>query len=215
MAKPTELAVSPREITGKAAGRLRRAGIIPANIFGHGEAPQAVQLEAMAFEGLRRGHHATSMITLKVAGVKKTETALIRHVQRDPVSGKILHIDFLRVSTRDRITAKVPLRFEGTAPGAKIEGGILLHLSDFLEVECAAGEIVEDVEVDISTLEHIDDIIHAKDVKLPANFTLVTDAEEVVVKVNPPRIEKVEEVAEAPAEAAPAPAAAEGESAGA
>jgi large subunit ribosomal protein L25 len=126
-----------------------------------------------------------------------------------------LHIDFLRVSTRDRITAKVPLRFEGTAPGAKIEGGILLHLSDFLEVECAAGEIVEDVEVDISTLEHIDDIIHAKDVKLPANFTLVTDAEEVVVKVNPPRIEKVEEVAEAPAEAAPAPAAAEGESAGA
>ena len=213
MAKPTELAVSPREATGKAAKRLRNTGIIPANIFGHGETPQAVQLEAVAFEGLRRGHHATSMISLKVAGTKKAETALIRHVQRDPLSGKILHIDFLRVSTRDRIAAKVPLRFEGTAPGAKIEGGILLHLADILEVECAAGEIVEAIEVDVSVLEHIDDVIHAKDVKLPANFTLVTDPEEAVVKVNPPRIEKVEEVAEAPAEAAPAAAApAEGES---
>lgn len=215
MAKTIELAVSPREVTGKATKQLRRAGIIPANIFGHGETPQAVQLQSLDFEDLRRSHHATGMISLKIGGTKKAQTALIRRVQRDPLNGKILHIDFLRVSTRDRISAKVPLRFEGTAPGAKIEGGILLHLADVLEVECAAGEIVEAIEVDISSLEHIDDVIHAKDVKLPANFTLVTDPEEAVVKVTPPRVEKVEVPEEAPEEAAaaaPAPAA-EGESA--
>lgn len=206
MAKPTELAVSPREITGKATKRLRHAGIIPANIFGRGEPSQAVQLEALAFEGLRRGHHATGVIALRLPNSKKTQTALIRHVQRDPRSGKIVHIDFFRVSMRDRIAAKVPLHLTGTAPGVKVEGGMLLHLADVLEVECAAGDIVEAIEIDVSSLEHIDDILHAKDVPLPPNYILVTDAEEAVVKIAPPRIEKVEEVAPVEEEAAPAAA---------
>jgi len=207
MAKQVELAVSPREITGKATRRLRREGVIPANVFGHGEESQAVQLNSLDFEAVRRGHHATGVIALKIAGEKRTQTALIRRVQRHPINGKVLHIDFLRVSLRDRIAAKVPLRFEGTAPGAKVEGGVLLHLADVLEVECAAGEIVDAIEVDVSSLEHIDDILHARDVPLPPNYTLVTDSEEAVVKIAPPRVEKVEE-APAAAEAAEAPAAA-------
>lgn len=216
MAKAVELVVSPRSLTGKATKRLRRAGLIPANIFGHGETPQAVQLEALAFENLRRSHHATGMLSLKLDGAKNAQTALIRHVQRDPLSGRALHIDFLRVSVRDRITAKVPLRFEGSAPGVKVEGGTLLHLLDALEVECAVGDIVEALEVDISSLEHIDDILHARDVRLLANFTLMTDPEEPIVKVAPPRIEKAEVPVEAPAQAAaPEAAATPGEGTGA
>jgi large subunit ribosomal protein L25 len=213
MAKAVELVISPRAVTGKATGRLRRAGLIPANISGHGEAPQAVQLEALAFENLRRSHHATGMLSLRLEGAKNAQTALIRHVQRDPLSGKALHIDFLRVSVRDRITARVPLRFEGSAPGVKLKGGTLLHLLDTLEIECAAGDIVESLEVDISALERIDDILHAKDVKLLENFTLVTDPEEPVAKIAPPRVEKAEVPAEAPAEvttAERAPASGEG-----
>jgi large subunit ribosomal protein L25 len=206
MAKATELEISPREVTGKATKRLRSAGIIPANIFGHGEASQAVQLEIHAFEALRRDHHATGVVSLRFAGAKDAETALIRHVQRNPVSGKIIHIDFFRVSMRERINAKVALHFEGTSPGVKVEDGVLLHLMEALDVECEAGDIVESIEVDISSLEHIDDTIHAKDIKLPANFTLVTDPEEPVVKIMAPRIEPVEETEAAPAEATPAPA---------
>jgi large subunit ribosomal protein L25 len=201
MAKAIELVIHPRSVTGKATSRLRRAGLIPANIFGHGEAPQAVQLEALAFENLRRSHHATGMISLLLDEEKNAQTALIRHVQRDPLSGQVLHIDFLRVSVRDRITARVSLRFEGSAPGVKVEGGTLLHLLDTLEVECAAGDIVEALEVDISSLEHIDDILHAKDVTLPENFILVTDPEESVAKIAPPRVERVETPVETPAEA--------------
>jgi large subunit ribosomal protein L25 len=210
MAQAVELAVSSRPLTGKAIKQLRRAGLIPANISGHGEAPQAVQLEAQAFEHLRRTHHATGMISLLLDGALQAQTALIRHVQRDPLSDKVLHIDFLRVSVLDRITAKVALRFGSNAPGVKVEGGTLLHLLDALEITCAAGDIVELLEVDVSSLEHIDDILHAKDVKLPANFTLVTDPEESIVKIAPPRVEKVEVSAEiASAEAAtPEPAAA-------
>lgn len=196
MAKQAELAVSPREITGKTTKQLRRVGIIPANIFGRGEESRAVQLEERAFVELRRAHQTTGVVTLKITGDKKTQTALVRHVQRDPLSGKILHINFLRVSPRDRITAKVPLHLEGIASGVKNEDGVLLHLLDSLEVECAASDIVEFIEVNISTLEHIDDTIHAKDIKLPANYVLVTDPEEAMVKVMPPRIEKAEETAE-------------------
>lgn len=193
MAKQAELAISPREITGKATKKLRRAGIIPANIFGHGEDPQAVQIEAQAFDELRRLHKATGVVSLKTAGVNKTQTALIRHVQRDPRTGKILHINFFRVNVLDRLTSRVPLHFEGSAPGVKIEGGTLLHLLEALEVECAAGDLADAIEVDISTLEHVDELILAKNVKLPEGYTLVTDPEEAVVKIAPPRIDATTE----------------------
>lgn len=215
MATAVELVVNPRSVIGKATKQLRRAGLIPANISGHGEPPQAVQLEALAFENLRRNHHATGMISLQIEGAKRAQTALIRHVQRNPLSGAVQHIDFLRVSMRDRITVKVPLRLEGSAPGVKVEGGTLLHLLDALEVECAAGDIVEALEVDISSLEHLDDILHATDVTLPTNFTLVTDPAEPIVKIAPPRVEKAEVHEEAPTEAAAPPPAAPVENAGA
>jgi len=128
---------------------------------------------------------------------------LIRHIQRDPRSGKILHIDFYRVSLTERITIKVALRFVGEAPGVKNQGGVLLHVLDTLEVECAAQDMVQYLDVDVSSLAEIDDTIHAGDIQLPANYTLITDPKEVVAKVAATRAEVAEEavVAAATAEA--------------
>ena len=200
----TELQISPREVTGKATKRLRKAGIIPANISGHKEESQAVQVEALAFEALKRARGATGIITLRLSGSKRAQTALVRRVQRDPRSGKILHIDFSRVSLTERITMRVPLRFTGEAPGVKAEGGVLLHLLDALEVECTASDIVEFIEVDVSSLTEIDSMLHAENVQLPANFTLITDPKEGIAKVAATRAEKAEEAEEAAAAAAPA-----------
>jgi len=208
MAQDTELQVSPRTVMGKATRRLRKAGIIPANIFGHKEPSQAIQVDALAYERLRRAHRTASVLSLRMPGNRRAQTALIRHIQRDPRTGKILHIDFYRVSLTERITVKIPLRFVGEAPGVKIEGGVLLHILDALEVECAAKDIVEYFEVNIGSLAEIDDMIHAEDIRLPSNFTLITDPKEIVAKVAAPRIEIVEEAAEA-AEAAEAGAPAE------
>lgn len=202
----TELQISPREVTGKATKRLRKSGIIPANISGHNEESQAVQVEALAFEALKRARGATGIITLRLSGSKRAQTALVRRVQRDPRSGKILHIDFSRVSLTERITMRVPLRFVGEAPGVKAEGGVLLHLLDALEVECTASDIVEFIEVDVSSLTEIDSMLHAENVKLPANFTLITDPKEGIAKVAATRAEKAEEAEEAAAAAAPAEA---------
>lgn len=206
MAEQTELLVAPREMVGKAAKHLRREGLIPANIYGHKEESQAVQIDATAFEALRRARKTSGIITLRMDGDSKVQTALVRHVQRNPVNGKILHIDFFRVSLTERILMKVPLHFVGEAPGVKNESGVLLHLLDALEVECAAQDIVNSFEVDVSSLEHIDDTLHASDVKLPEGFTLITDPEEGIAKVAATRAEKVEEAEETAAAPAATPA---------
>ena len=208
MADKVELEVSRREITGKATKRLRKAGIIPANIFGHKEASQTMQIDEVSFERLRRSHGAKGIITLTLPDGTGKQTALIRHVQRDPRTDKVLHVDFFRVSLKERLNVKVALRFVGEAPAVKNEGGVLLHLMDALEVECEAGDIPEYFEVDVTPLTEIDAILHAENVPLPAKFTLITDPNEGIAKVSATRGEVVAEAEETAAAggATPAPA---------
>jgi len=207
MAQQTELAIQRRTTTGKAVKQLRRAGVIPANIYGHKEESQAVQLKETDFETLRRLHKATGMIALRQDGAP-LQTALVRRVQRHPVSGKIEHIDFFRVGLTERITVRVALHLVGEAPAVKSANGVLLHLLDALEIECAAQDIIDFLEINVTSLTEIDDTLYAKDVQLPANYKLLTDPEEPIAKVAGTRAEVEEKAAEeaAPAEAAPAPA---------
>ncbi len=205
MADRVELEIAPREVLGKATKKLRKAGIIPANITGHNEPPQAVQVDAVLFDRLRRAHHSTNILTLKMPDATM-QTALIRHVEHAPKSGKIIHVDFSRVSLNERIAMKVPLHFVGESLAVKNDGGVLLHLVESLDVECLASDIVDSVEVDISSITEIDGVIHAGAVKLPQGFTLVTDPSELIAKVASTRAEVAEANAavEVPAENAPA-----------
>ncbi|HLZ58255.1 MAG TPA: 50S ribosomal protein L25 [Ktedonosporobacter sp.] len=207
MAQRTELEAAPRTVLGKATKHLRKSGIIPANIYGHKEPSQAIQVDAVEFEKLRRSRATRHVLNLRLPK-GKAQTVLIRHIEHNPVSGIILHVDFARVSLTERITTKVPLHFVGEAPGVKSEGGVLLTLLEALEVECRAGDIIEGIDVDISSLAEIDSLLHAKDVALPGGFTLITDPEEAIAKVASTRaVATAEEAAPAAAEATPAPAA--------
>jgi large subunit ribosomal protein L25 len=201
MAEKVELIVTPREASGKAAKRLRKDGILPANIYGHHEDSQSIQIEVRDFERVLRLHAATGLINLRQSGDGAIQTALIRHVQHDPRSGKPIHVDFFRVSMSERLNVKVALRFVGEALGVKNEGGVLLHLLDTIEIEGMASDLPEFIEVDISPLTDIDSILHAGDVKLPDGFTLLTDANEGVAKVAATRSEKADEAATAEAAA--------------
>src|SRR5579863_7203952 len=197
MAEKVELIVTPREAMGSAAKRLRKEGILPANIYGHHEDSQAIQIEVREFERIVRSHAASGLINLRQSGDGAIQTALIRHVQHDPRTGKAIHVDFFRVSTTERLNVKVALHFIGEAPAVKNEGGVLLHLMDTIEVECMAQEIPEHIDVDVTPLVEIDDILHAEDVPLPPKFKLITDPKEGVAKVAATRAEKVEEAEEA------------------
>jgi large subunit ribosomal protein L25 len=182
MVEHTELAVALRPTIGNANKRLRRQGWIPGNITGHNQESQPVQVAALAFDTLRRNHAATSLIRLIMPDAS-AQTVLIRHVQHAPASEKVLHIDFSRASVSERITAKVPLRYVGESLSVKNKSGVLLHLLDRLDVECPASAIADYLEVDISALTEIDATLHACDVTLPANYTLMTLQGESIAKI--------------------------------
>jgi len=202
MAQQLELAINKREVMGKATKRLRKVGILPANIYGHKEAPQAIQVDATEFDRLRRSHGATGIVTLRMLDSADIQTALIRHVQHNPRSGKIIHVDFFRVSMNESVTVKVQLHFVGESSAVEDEGGVLLHLLEALEVECLGRDIPEYIEIDVTPLTEIDSMIHAGDIQLPADIKLVTDPHEGVAKVSATRAEVAE--VEAAGEAAPA-----------
>jgi len=202
VAQQAELEIALRKITGKASKRLRKAGLIPANISGHKEPSLAVQVDAVLFERLRREHGTRKILSLHLPDAG-TQTVLIRQVQHEPRSGKILHVDFDRVSLNERVTIKVPLHFVGESPAVEDKGGVLLHLVEELEVECLASDIVGHIDVDISSLTEIDAVLHAKDVKLPTNFKLVIDPEEPIAKVAATRAEVAAETAQAAATETP------------
>ncbi len=200
MAKQRELAVALRSTEGKANKQLRKKGLIPGNITGHNMEPQAIQVEAVAFEVLRRSGAATGLIQLTMSDAP-AQSALIRHVQRAPASDQVLHIDFSRIGVDERITAKVPLRYVGESLSVKTMGGVLLHLLEKLDVECPASDIADYFEVDISSLTEIDATLRADDVKLPANYTLITPPDEFIAKVAATRAQVTQEVEVAAASA--------------
>ncbi len=193
MTNVKELEVTPRTVTGKATKRLRKAGIVPAHVFGRGEESEAIQVDAKVFEQFLRSHAATNIITLKLPG--HTQTVLLRHLQHEPTTSKILHADFFRVTMEERIRVKLPLHFVGESPAVKIEGGVLLHLLEAADVESLASDLVERLDVDISSLAHIGDILHAKDIALPQGYILFTDADESIAKIAASRAEVVGETA--------------------
>ena len=199
MAEQVELEVMPREVTGKSTNKLRRVGIIPANISGHNQDSQAVQIDAVTFARLIREHKTAGIFALKQQD-GAIQNALIRHIQHKPSTGHILHIDFFRVDMQEQLSMRVPLNFVGESPAVKNEGGVLLHLLEALEVKCSATDMVSNLEVDISSLTELDSMLHASDVKLPANFTLVTDPSEPIAKVNATRAEESAETTATPAE---------------
>ncbi len=201
MAGQSSLQVASRTTLGKRVKQLRRKGIIPANLYGRHLPSQPLQVDLYTLDRFMAGHRATHVVDLELEGRKgEVYNALIRHVARSPRTGKILHVDFLRVSMTEPVTVRVPVTLKGTAPAVTVEGGVLLHLLDTLEIECLPGDIPEALELDISTLEKIDDTLHVRDIPLPRGVTLLSEADEPVIKVVAPRAVLAEEAAAAAAE---------------
>jgi large subunit ribosomal protein L25 len=193
-----KLTVATREQLGTTgARRARRAGKIPAVVYGHGAAPEHVVLEARAFEDVL-GHGGRSAI-VTLDGGKQSETALIRDVQYDPVSRRVVHADFQRVSADETIHTRLPVVTVGVAAGVRTFGGVMDVLMHELEVEGPASRIPEHVEIDVAHLG-IHDHITAADVKLPSGFKMLTPGETIVVSIEPSRTEREVEEAAVPAE---------------
>lgn len=199
----SELEVAPRTVLGKNVAALRREGITPANIFGHKIESTAVQAETPALTHLLRGSTRNAIINLKVAGEPAARTVVVRQVSRDPVTSKILHVDFFQVSMTEKMRAAVPVVLEGASDAVATYGGILLQMVESVDVEALPGDIPEQFVVDVSVLTQLDQSIHVRDLTVDAaKVTIHSDPDVVLARVAAPRLAAEEEAA--PAEGAPA-----------
>jgi large subunit ribosomal protein L25 len=207
----TTLQAEPRTVIGKQVRQLRRQGVIPANLYGNGLESRALQLpERLVTHRLARASRS-ALFQLELDG-GRPQTVLVKSMQRHPVSGRVLHVDFYAVRMTEKLKATVPLQFVGEAPAVKQFDGTLMTSFDTVEVESLPADLPAAIEVDVSGLATFDDAVHLRDLSIPQGVEILSPAaDEVIAKVLPPRVE-VEEVAEAEeaAEAAET-AAAEGE----
>jgi large subunit ribosomal protein L25 len=205
------LPVETRTQVGTTRARaLRRTGKIPGVLFGHGAGPLAISLDGRAFEELLHGGGRRALLTIKLDG-KTTDTALLRAVQRDPVTRRVLHADLQRVGRSESISSAVPIVAVGAALGVRDFGGVLDVVTHELSIVGPADQIPEHLEIDVTNLG-LRDHITAGDIALPPGFTLETPPDTVVVAVEPSRTAvEVEEAAPAPA-ASEVPTVAETES---
>jgi len=189
-----ELKMQKRTVLGKKVKSLRREGFIPAVLYGHETEPVSLQVEERELNRIltQAGEHR--LIALKIGRSQKPQMALTRDVQWDVITGRLLHVDFYAVVMTEKITTEVPLVLVGRAPAAERAEVILLQNLDELEIECLPGDLIEAIEVDVSELKEVDQAIYVKDIRVPSTVDVLTDAEELVVKVDWAAPEEVVEV---------------------
>lgn len=200
MTQRATLMVEHREMTGKAVKTLRRQGLIPGNLYGKDRPSQPVQIDGHELRKFLATHGPTTLIELHVDGNNKSDTVMIQEIQREAVSRAIQHVDFLQIVMTKPIRMHVPIRIEGEAPAVTRENGMLLQVLENVEIEALPAALPQSLSLDISDMEELKAIRHVSDLPVPSGVTVLTSADEVVVKIEPPRILEVPEepVAEQP-----------------
>ena len=202
-----KLPASKRDILGKKARFLRRKGITPTHLFGHDLKSLPLQCDTAELQRIIGQAHATRLINLEIEGEKQPRSIIIREIQRVGHTGQLLHVDFYQVKKTEKITVDVPLVLVGEAPALKEKGRLLTLGVNSLSIECLPAKIPAQIEVDLSSLEELEQTIRVSDLTLPPDITVTTGSDQLVVKVSETAVERVEEVAavaeEAPAEEVP------------
>jgi len=189
-----EITADAREIKGKKVRFLRRQGITPAHIFGHGIEPVALQCDTVELKKVLAQAGTTGIVGLKLGKAKKLRNVMVREVQREPRSGELLHVDFYQVRMEEKLKVDVPIIVVGEAPALKMKENFLTHELTNLTIECLPDAIPSRVEVDVSVLEEADQGIHVEDISLGEEIAVLNNPEQLVVKVSTRFIEKEEEI---------------------
>jgi large subunit ribosomal protein L25 len=220
MAQQLDLIAEFREDTGKGSSRrLRRAGKVPAIIYGAGREPRALTFDHNALlRAVENEAFFSSVLNVQVG--ENVRKSILKDIQVHPAKRQILHLDLQRIVEDEKIRMTIPFHFigEDVAPGVKLGGGIVSHLRTDVEVSCFPADLPEYLEVDVSELE-LDALIHLSDIKVPDGVELTELAadpprDEAIVSIHVPRAAVEEEPEAEGEEAAGEEAAPEGDSGG-
>lgn len=206
------LKAQERELLGKKVKKLRKAGLVPAHVYGNKVETEHVSVSQLEFLKVFREAGETGLIDLKI-GAEKTRPVLVRGVDADPVSGQPLHIDFYQVNLKEKVTVPVPIVLIGEELEL-VHTGVAVVIQPLLEVEVEAlpTDLPENIEVDMAPLKAIDDVITVSQLQVPQGVTILADADAVVAKLDNAVTEEMQQLLEeqeAEAQAAAAEAAAE------
>ena len=190
-----------RNVTGKQVKALRRQGLLPGVIYGRHIEAFPIQMDAHDASLILDKLTASSLITINVDGEKYN--VLMRDRQRDVIFGDLLHVDFLVVSLTEKLRATIELKLAGEAPVADNPEVVITQVLNAIEIEALPQDLPEVIEVDISTLETVDDEITVADLDLGEKITILTDPNEAIVSVGYVAQEEVAEEEEAEALAEP------------
>jgi large subunit ribosomal protein L25 len=204
------VSVDSREFRGKnACRRLRTGGMVPGNVYGMNLDSFAVSVEARRIdEILRLGSGRNTIFTLSLGDGKDSRAVMLRELQRDPVSERLVHVDFLRVDPTKTVHVQVPVHLVGIPEGVKNDGGVVDFVHRQVEVACLPSAIPDQLDLDISHL-HINQNISVKELGATVGVEILDDPDTILAVVASPRAEAVEtpeaeegaEVAEAEGEA--------------
>ncbi len=186
------LKLSPRSVTGKKVKELRRSGQVPVHLYGRGIESQALQAEAHVLRKVlpQVGTNIPLSLELDAEG---ENICFVREIQRHPVTEEVLHVDFLRVDVSRAIQAEVPIALTGSSPAVRELGGTLLQPLLSLLVEALPMDVPASLQVDVSQLDDFEKGVFVRDIELGPAVTLVSDPDEMVARVSPPRLEVEDE----------------------
>ncbi len=182
------LTAKRRAVLGRATKTLRREQLLPAVLYGHGVPTQPLQVAGRAFERVYAGAKESSLVDLTIEGEPPVKV-LIQVVQRDPLHGRFLHVDFHQVRMTEKIETEIVLRFDGEPAAVKELGGVLVKSIAAVKVSCLPGDLVQELPVDLTALKTFEDVIHVRDIAVPAGLKILEGDDAVVATVAPPRSE--------------------------
>jgi len=198
------LKATKRTVTGKQVKALRRAGELPAVIYGRHVEPVSISLDAHSTELVFAKLTSSTLVTIDVEG--QEFAALVREKQRNFIKGNLTHIDFLALDLTEMIRTKVRLTFTGVSSAVKDYSAVLVHRMEAFEVECLPVDLPERINVDISSIKEIGNSVRVRDIPMPQNVEVMEDEDDIVIIATLAKEEKepgVGEGAEGAVEAAP------------
>ena len=184
-----KLELEPRELLGKKVKLLRRAGIIPVHLYGPDADSRPLQCQGQKLIQVLSLAGGNTPITISIQGESGSQLAFAREIQWEPMRDTILHVDFLLADINRPVTAQVPIILTGESPGARSVGGSIVQQLRQLDVQALPLEMPGQFELDLAILTEADQVIRVSDIDLPSNVTILTDSEELVVRIELPRAE--------------------------
>ncbi|PIT89636.1 50S ribosomal protein L25 [Candidatus Kuenenbacteria bacterium CG10_big_fil_rev_8_21_14_0_10_36_11] len=201
--KTLTLNATTRTETGKKAANLRLIGLIPAVIYGHGLETKILTLVELELEKTLQQISESDLVDLVIDNEKPIKV-LFHDISRDPLTNKFVHIDFYQVRMDEKIKTEIALNFMGESGAVKDLGAVLIKTLDSIEIECLPGDLISHLDVDLNALNQLGTIIRAKDLKIPATLTLLTDPETPIALAEEPKKEEILTAAPSPKELVPA-----------